>query len=313
MIGGIHVENEFDTDEVRAVIGDAVLHVYVKDEHVQVETITKQQIDKVAFEASLMLPCELQDRLGFKGIGNTDTDADTDINDTAVNEVVDPDSLVVVPDGVNLIDDDNGSDRDVVMEPVVLDLDTDDDHRVQENPELVISGDDDSNMISLLLANDIAKPAYKHDILSSSGDEQCKEDTPYSVLALVKIIDDRMSEYKRMNETTEPKLQQLNRAKVKQETEFQHVAEQVYISSKFFGYKTKETKRVLFYGGYFKKAVGVCFNQMPASKGIKLFGNRVVGAMEGKPVVVPINIHVFSDDDKQKALDAVNLIKEKRV
>ena len=36
MIGGIHINTKFDTDEVRAVIGDAVLHVYVKDEHVQV-------------------------------------------------------------------------------------------------------------------------------------------------------------------------------------------------------------------------------------------------------------------------------------
>eukprot|EP00957_Ditylum_brightwellii_P187050 14245190-Ditylum_brightwellii.AAC.1 len=34
--------------------------------------------------------------------------------------------------------------------------------------------------------------------------------------------------------------------------------------------------------------------------------------MEGKPVVVPIDAHLLSDDDKQKALDAVDLIKEKR-
>eukprot|EP00957_Ditylum_brightwellii_P016081 1211339-Ditylum_brightwellii.AAC.1 len=73
-----------------------------------------------------------------------------------------------------------------------------------------------------------------------------------------------------------------------------------------------------------KKAVGACFNQMPASNGIKLFGKRALavmvkelkqlndGAMEGKPVVVLINVDVLSDDDKQKALDAMNLIKEKR-
>eukprot|EP00957_Ditylum_brightwellii_P098480 7502628-Ditylum_brightwellii.AAC.1 len=64
-----------------------------------------------------MLPHELQDRLGFKEVSDINTDAYTDNNDTAVNEVVDPDPLVVVPDGVNLIDDDDGSDRDVVMEP----------------------------------------------------------------------------------------------------------------------------------------------------------------------------------------------------
>ena len=30
------MDNEFDNDKIRAVIGDAVLHVYAKDEHVQV-------------------------------------------------------------------------------------------------------------------------------------------------------------------------------------------------------------------------------------------------------------------------------------
>eukprot|EP00957_Ditylum_brightwellii_P015097 1138557-Ditylum_brightwellii.AAC.1 len=64
---------------------------------------------------------------------------------------------------------------------------------------------------------------------------------------------------------------------------------------------------------------------MPASKGIKLFGKRALVAMvkelkqlnddtmEGKPVVVPINTDVLSDDDEQKALDAVNLIKKKGI
>jgi hypothetical protein len=33
--------------------------------------------------------------------------------------------------------------------------------------------------------------------------------------------------------------------------------------------------------------------------------------MEGEPVVVPIDAHLLSDNDKQKALDAVNLIKKK--
>eukprot|EP00957_Ditylum_brightwellii_P189321 14409940-Ditylum_brightwellii.AAC.1 len=111
----------------------------------------------------------------------------------------------MVPDGVNLIDDDV-SDRDVVMEPIDLDLDNNDDHGVQENPEPIISGDDDSDMISLVLADYVAEPAYKHDVLSSSSDKQSKEDTLHSVSALVKIIDDRVSEYKRINGTTEPKL-----------------------------------------------------------------------------------------------------------
>eukprot|EP00957_Ditylum_brightwellii_P139492 10631547-Ditylum_brightwellii.AAC.2 len=44
VIGGIHVDNEFDTDEVRAMIGDAVLHVYAKDKHVQVVERELQKI-----------------------------------------------------------------------------------------------------------------------------------------------------------------------------------------------------------------------------------------------------------------------------
>eukprot|EP00957_Ditylum_brightwellii_P157889 12018275-Ditylum_brightwellii.AAC.1 len=36
MIGAIYVDNEFDCDEARSVVGDAVLHVYAKDEHIQV-------------------------------------------------------------------------------------------------------------------------------------------------------------------------------------------------------------------------------------------------------------------------------------
>eukprot|EP00957_Ditylum_brightwellii_P092893 7072647-Ditylum_brightwellii.AAC.1 len=78
----------------------------------------------------------------------------------------------MVPDGVNLIDDDDVSDRDIVMEPVDLDSDTDDDHGVQENSELIISGNDDSDMISLVLADNVAEPAYKHDVLVSSSNEQ---------------------------------------------------------------------------------------------------------------------------------------------
>eukprot|EP00957_Ditylum_brightwellii_P120681 9205115-Ditylum_brightwellii.AAC.1 len=115
------------------------------------ETITKQQIDKAVFEASLMLPYELQDRHRFKEVRNDDTDEDTDSNYPAMNEAADPDPLIMVPDGVNLIDDDDVSNRGVVMKPVDLDFDTDDDNGVQEN-------DDDSDMISLALAEDIDEP-----------------------------------------------------------------------------------------------------------------------------------------------------------
>ena len=36
MTGAAHVDNEFDNDNIQAVTGDAVLHVYAKDDHVQV-------------------------------------------------------------------------------------------------------------------------------------------------------------------------------------------------------------------------------------------------------------------------------------
>eukprot|EP00957_Ditylum_brightwellii_P151484 11535733-Ditylum_brightwellii.AAC.1 len=86
----------------------------------------------------------------------------------------------------------------------------------------------------------------------------------------------------------------------------------------------KKDKETILVSDTFKKEVGACFNQMPASKGIKIYCERALaamvkeskqlndGAMEGKPVVVPIDAHLLSDDDKLKALDAVNLIKEKR-
>eukprot|EP00957_Ditylum_brightwellii_P194293 14797765-Ditylum_brightwellii.AAC.1 len=117
-----------------------------------------------------MLPYELQDRHILEEDRNNNTDEDTDNNDPIINEAVDPDPPVMVLDGVNLIDDDDVSNRNVVIKPVDLDLDTDDEHGMQEN-------DDNSDMISLDLADDIAEPALKHDVLSSSSNEQSKENT----------------------------------------------------------------------------------------------------------------------------------------
>ena len=36
VVEGIHVDNKFNNDEFPGVIGDAILHVYAKDEHVQI-------------------------------------------------------------------------------------------------------------------------------------------------------------------------------------------------------------------------------------------------------------------------------------
>ena len=65
------------------------------------------------------------------------------------------------------------------------------------------------------------------------------------------------------------------------------------------------------------------FTQMPAKRGIQKFGMRAiaammkelrqlsVGAVPGKPVVIPIDPNTLTKKDLEEALDAVNLIKEK--
>ena len=66
------------------------------------------------------------------------------------------------------------------------------------------------------------------------------------------------------------------------------------------------------------------FKQMKAYRGFKLFGKRALaemvkglkqlygGAMPGNNFISSINPYVLSGSDKEKALDAVNLIKNKR-
>ena len=66
------------------------------------------------------------------------------------------------------------------------------------------------------------------------------------------------------------------------------------------------------------------FTQMSAQKGIKMFGEKAIAAMfkelkqlsdgvvPGKPVVEPIPFESLSDTDKREALEAVNLINQKR-
>jgi hypothetical protein len=71
--------------------------------------------------------------------------------------------------------------------------------------------------------------------------------------------------------------------------------------------------------GLYSTAVGICFNQMTASKGIKLFGPKAIAAMfkeykqlNDLKVLGRINVDALSPEQKRKALRAVNLIKEKR-
>lgn len=77
-------------------------------------------------------------------------------------------------------------------------------------------------------------------------------------------------------------------------------------------------------GTYKNIANNVIFNQMTAKRGMKLFGERAVaamfkeykqlneGAVPGKPVLGPIDPDTLTPADRQQALEAVNLIKEKR-
>ena len=89
-----------------------------------------------------------------------------------------------------------------------------------------------------------------------------------------------------------------------------------------FGQMRKKTQFVQ--KGLMHRAMHVLLTQMTARKGIALFGERAVaalikefkqlvdGAMEGKPVIDPINPSEITPEMKRKALRAVNLIKEKR-
>ena len=73
-----------------------------------------------------------------------------------------------------------------------------------------------------------------------------------------------------------------------------------------------------------KTATRVMFTQMGSSKGIKLFGERAVaamtkelkqleyGPMPGKKVIEAIDPDTLSFQQKRMALNAINLIKEKR-
>ena len=71
--------------------------------------------------------------------------------------------------------------------------------------------------------------------------------------------------------------------------------------------------------GLYSTAVGLCFNQMTASKGIKLYGAKAVAAMfkeykqlDDLKVLGRLNPESLQPEQKRKALRAVNLIKLKR-
>ena len=75
---------------------------------------------------------------------------------------------------------------------------------------------------------------------------------------------------------------------------------------------------------FFKKCVDIVFTQMNAKKGFRKYGKVAVsavikefwqlvhGAFPGKKVVKGVDPKTLTEEEKQQALDAVNLIKEKR-
>ena len=89
------------------------------------------------------------------------------------------------------------------------------------------------------------------------------------------------------------------------------------------GIKTKCKVKELDTISLMKIACDVIFTQMSANAGIKKHGEAAVaamikeytqlneGAVPGKPVVVPTDATTLTEEEKKKALPAVNLIKEK--
>ena len=90
------------------------------------------------------------------------------------------------------------------------------------------------------------------------------------------------------------------------------------------GSETSESIQLFNLGVGYEKALHVIFTQISAQKGIKMFGEKAIAAMfkeliqlndgvsPGKPMIVPISLESLSDKDKEGALDAVNLIAQKR-
>ena len=75
---------------------------------------------------------------------------------------------------------------------------------------------------------------------------------------------------------------------------------------------------------YVSRAVNVLLTQMSAKEGIRKHGDKAIavfvkefkqldkGPMAGKKVICPIEYDTLTTKDKREALEAINLIKEKR-
>ena len=82
----------------------------------------------------------------------------------------------------------------------------------------------------------------------------------------------------------------------------------------FLATRVEKAKETSFIDNTFKKVVGVCFaQQIPVSQVFRKFGEKALaaminelkqlndGAVEDKPVVVPIDADILTNDDKEKA------------
>ena len=97
-----------------------------------------------------------------------------------------------------------------------------------------------------------------------------------------------------------------------------------YTQATQFLMKKEAIRNEKTFNNLFKTTVDVMFTQMSAKRGIKLFKERAVaamikeltqldrGAMDGKPVVIPIDPKLLTSEERKLALEAVHLIKEKR-
>ena len=100
--------------------------------------------------------------------------------------------------------------------------------------------------------------------------------------------------------------------------------ESVKKKAQFLMKQQRDTNNLFDVENGMRRATQVLFTQMSATKGIKLFGERAIaaivkelkkleyGPMPGKKVVEAVDPDSLSKEEKYRALNAINLIKEKR-
>ena len=201
----------------------------------------------------------------------------------------------------------------------------DDETETTETDEDIDEDDDDlNNEVAMLLGNEL--PNIVEEEPNVVNDEHADEEDLNEIDLNVENVDDANDD---TNETETQEYSRPRRANAGSGVE--------RLNPSFVGkiYHSKKTSQFTQYDSknednhdetktYMNRAVGVLFTQMTAKRGIKLFGERAIaamtkefnqldkGAFPGKPVVEPIDPTTLTKDEKQRAMEAVNLIKEKR-